>query len=86
MIALPAAEVFRGRRSREKIAVVYVPMGQYPIIKAQKSGELREEEKCIHWILLRKTWQIVAICVVLELNVLYCFPCLRFFLIFVGSN
>ena len=55
MIALPAAEVFRGRRSREKIAVVYVPMGQYPIIKAQKSGELREEEKCIHWILLRMT-------------------------------
>ena len=27
MIALPAAGVFRGRRSREKIAVVYVPMG-----------------------------------------------------------
>ena len=27
MIALPAAEVFRGRRSREKIEVVYVPMG-----------------------------------------------------------
>ena len=49
----------------KKIEVVYVPMGQYPIIKAMKSGELREEEKCIHWILLRKTWQIVAICVVL---------------------
>ena len=44
----------------KKIEVVYVP-----IIKAMKSGELREEEKCIHWILLRKTWQIVAICVVL---------------------
>lgn len=49
----------------KKIEVVYVPMGQYPIIKAMKSGELREEEKCIHWILLRKTWQIVAICIVL---------------------
>lgn len=49
----------------KKIEVVYVPMGQYPIIKAMKSGELREEEKCIHWILLRKTWQIAAICVVL---------------------
>jgi hypothetical protein len=63
MIALPAAEVFRGRRSREKIEVVYVPMWQYPIIKAMKSGELREEEKCIHWILLRrlgKLWQFVS--------------------------
>lgn len=27
MIALPAAEVFRGRRSEKKIEVVYVPMG-----------------------------------------------------------
>lgn len=70
----------------KKIEVVYVPMGQYPIIKAMKSGELREEEKCIHWILLRrlgKLWQFVSC---LWLNVLYCFPCLRFFLIFVGSN
>ena len=79
MIALPAAEVFRGRRSREKIAVVYVPMGQYPIIKAQKSGELREEEKCIHWILLRKTWQIVAICVVLVVKCAILLPMFALF-------
>lgn len=70
----------------KKIEVVYVPMWQYPIIKAMKSGELREEEKCIHWILLRKTWQIVAICVVLVVKWLYCFPRLRFFLIFVDDN
>lgn len=49
----------------KKIEVVYVPMGQYPIIKAMKSGELREDGKSIHWILLCMTWQIVAICVVL---------------------
>lgn len=49
----------------KKIEVVYVPMGQYPIIKAMKSGELREDGKCVHRILLCQTWQIVAICVVL---------------------
>lgn len=79
MIALPAAEVFRGRRSREKIEVVYVPMWQYPIIKAMKSGELREEEKCIHWILLRKTWQIVAICVVLVVKCAILLPTFALF-------
>ena len=86
MIALPAAEVFRGRRSREENSGGLRANGQYPIIKAMKSGELREDGKCIHWILLCMTWQIVAICVVLVVNVLYCFPRLRFFLIFVDSN
>ena len=65
MIALPAAEVFRGRRSREENRCGLRASGQYPIIKAMKSGELREDGKCIHWILLRMTWQIVVICVVL---------------------
>ena len=55
MIALPAAEVFRGRRSREENRCGLRASGQYPIIKAMKSGELREEGKCIHWILLRVT-------------------------------
>lgn len=55
MIALPAAEVFRGRRSREEDSGGLRANGRHPIIKALKSGELREEEKCIHWILLRLT-------------------------------
>lgn len=63
----------------KKIAVVYVPMGQYPIIKAMKSGELREEEKCIHWILLRKTWQIVVICVVLVVKCAILLPTFALF-------
>ena len=63
----------------KKIEVVYVPMWQYPIIKAVKSGELREEEKCIHWILLRKTWQIVAICVVLVVKCAILLPTFALF-------
>ena len=55
MIALPAAEVFRGRRSREEDRGGLRVNGRHHIIKALKSGELREEEKCIHWILLRLT-------------------------------
>lgn len=63
----------------KKIAVVYVPMWQYPIIKAMKSGELREEEKCIHWILLRKTRLIVAICVVLVVKCAILLPTFALF-------
>lgn len=55
MIALPAAEVFRGRRSMEEDSGGLRVNGRHHIIKALKSGELREEEKCIHWILLRLT-------------------------------
>ena len=55
MIALPAAEVFRGRRSGEENSGGLRANGRHHIIKALKSGELREEEKCIHWILLRMT-------------------------------
>ena len=55
MIALPAAEVFRGRRSGEEDRGGLRANGRHHIIKALKSGELREEEKCIHWILLRMT-------------------------------
>lgn len=63
----------------KKIEVVYVPMWQYPIIKAVKSGELREEEKCIHWILLRLTWQIVAIFVVLVVKCAILLPTFALF-------
>jgi hypothetical protein len=55
MIALPAAEVFRGRRSGEEDSGGLRANGRHHIIKALKSGELREGEKCIHWILLRMT-------------------------------
>lgn len=55
MIALPAAEVFRGRRTGEEDSGGLRANGRHHIIKALKSGELREEEKCIHWILLRLT-------------------------------
>jgi len=55
MIALPAAEVFRGRRFREENRGGLRANGRHHIIKAMKSGELREEGKCIHWILLRVT-------------------------------
>ena len=79
MIALPAAEVFRGRRSREENRCGLRASGQYPIIKAMKSGELREDGKCIHWILLRKTWQIVAICVVLVVKCAILLPTFALF-------
>ena len=55
MIALPAAEGFRGRRSGEEDRGGLRANGRHHIIKAMKSGELREEGKCIHWILLRVT-------------------------------
>ena len=52
MIALPAAEGFRGRRSREENRGGLRANGRHHIIKAMKSGELREDGKYIHWILL----------------------------------
>jgi hypothetical protein len=55
MIALPAAEVFRGRRSGEEDSGGLRANGRHHIIKALKSGELCEDGKCIHWILLRLT-------------------------------
>lgn len=79
MIALPAAEVFRGRRSREENSGGLRANGQYPIIKAMKSGELREDGKCIHWILLCMTWQIVAICVVLVVKYAILLPTFALF-------
>ena len=79
MIALPAAEVFRGRRSREENSGGLRANGQYPIIKAMKSGELREDGKCIHWILLCMTWQIVAICVVLVVKCAILLPTFALF-------
>ena len=79
MIALPAAEVFRGRRSGEEDSGGLRANGRHPIIKAQKTGELREEEKCIHWILLRVTQQIVAICIVLVVKCTMLLPMFALF-------